>query len=33
LMWKEPLLKALAGVSVAITAFAFAMLYLAVSAG
>ncbi|HMD50834.1 MAG TPA: rhomboid family intramembrane serine protease [Bryobacteraceae bacterium] len=33
LMWKEPLLKALAGVSVAITAFAFAMLYLALSAG
>src|SRR5271170_7899867 len=28
LMWKEPLLKALAGVSIAVTALAFGMLYL-----
>jgi rhomboid protease GluP len=33
LMWKEPLIKALAGVSIAVTALAFAMLYFAVSAG
>lgn len=33
LMWKEPLIKALAGVSVAITVLAFGMLYLAVSQG
>ncbi len=31
LMWKEPLLRALAGVSIAITALAFGMLYLAIS--
>jgi len=31
--WKEPLLKALAGISLALTAFAFVMLYLAISAG
>jgi len=31
LMWKEPLLRALAGVSLAITALAFGMLYLAIS--
>ena len=31
LMWKEPLIKALAGVSIAVTALAFGMLYLAVS--
>jgi rhomboid protease GluP len=32
LMWKEPLIKALAGVCVALTLLAFGMLYLAVSA-
>jgi rhomboid protease GluP len=31
LMWKEPLLRALAGVSIALTAAAFGMLYIAVS--
>ena len=31
LMWKEPLLRALAGMSMAITAFAFVMLYLSVT--
>ncbi len=31
LMWKEPLLRALAGVSLAVTALAFGMLYLAIS--
>jgi len=31
MMWKEPLLRALAGVSIAITALAFGMLYLAIS--
>jgi rhomboid protease GluP len=31
LMWKEPLLRALAGVSMAITALAFGVLYLAIS--
>jgi rhomboid protease GluP len=31
LAWKEPLLRALAGVSLAVTALAFGMLYLAVS--
>ncbi len=31
--WKEPLLKALAGISLALTAFAFVMLYMAISAG
>jgi hypothetical protein len=30
-MWKEPLLRALAGVSMAITALAFGVLYLAIS--
>jgi rhomboid protease GluP len=33
LLWKEPLIKALAGVSIAVTLFAFAMLYIAVSQG
>jgi len=32
-MWKESLLRALAGVSVALTALAFAMLFLAMSGG
>lgn len=32
LMWKEPLLRALAGVSIAVTGLAFAMLYLRISA-
>jgi hypothetical protein len=31
MMWKEPLLRALAGVSIAITALAFGMLYMAIS--
>jgi rhomboid protease GluP len=31
--WKEPLLKVLAGISLALTAAAFGMLYLAISAG
>jgi rhomboid protease GluP len=31
LMWKEPLIKALAGISIAITLAAFGMLYLAIS--
>ena len=31
LMWKEPLIKALAGVSIAVTALAFGMLFIAVS--
>jgi rhomboid protease GluP len=31
LMWKEPLMRALAGVSLAVTALAFGMLYLAIS--
>ena len=31
LMWKEPLLRALAGVSIALTALAFGMLYLAMT--
>jgi rhomboid protease GluP len=31
LMWKEPLLRVLAGISIALTAAAFGMLYLAVS--
>jgi hypothetical protein len=31
LMWKEPLLRVLAGISIAVTALAFGMLYLAVS--
>ena len=31
MMWKEPLLRVLAGISIAITALAFGMLYLAVS--
>jgi rhomboid protease GluP len=31
LMWKEPLLRVLAGVSLAVTALAFGMLYLAIS--
>jgi len=31
MMWKEPLLKALAGVSIVITFLAFGMLYLAVT--
>jgi rhomboid protease GluP len=31
LMWKEPLMRVLAGVSLAITALAFGMLYLAIS--
>jgi membrane associated rhomboid family serine protease len=31
LMWKEPLIKALAGVSIAVTAVAFGMLYLAMT--
>ncbi len=31
LMWKEPLLRALAGVSIAITVLAFGMLYLSLT--
>jgi rhomboid protease GluP len=31
MMWKEPLLRVLAGISIALTALAFGMLYLAVS--
>ena len=31
LMWKEPLIKTLAGISVAITALAFGMLYIAIT--
>jgi hypothetical protein len=30
-MWKEPLLRALAGISIAITFLAFGMLYLAMT--
>ena len=33
LMWKEPLIRVLAGLSLAITALAFAVLYLAISRG
>jgi hypothetical protein len=28
MMWKEPLLRALAGISIAVTAVAFGMMYL-----
>jgi hypothetical protein len=31
MMWKEPLLRVLAGVSLAVTAVAFGMLYLAIA--
>jgi len=31
MMWKEPLIRALAGISLALTAFAFVMLYMAVT--
>ncbi len=33
LMWKEPLLRALAGLSIGITALAFLMLYIAITRG
>jgi len=31
MMWKEPLIRALAGISLAVTAYAFVMLYVAIS--